>query len=390
MSKIVIITGVSGQDGSLMADYLIKNTDYKIYGIMRRCAKPDYSNIKHLFGSDRFFTEVADLSDSQSIDNIVRNLKPDYFINFAAQSFVGSSWQIPEQTFDVGAVGVLRCLEAIRKHAPNCRFYNAGSSEEFGDVVYSPQNEKHPMRPQSPYGAAKVAARQLVRVYRESYGLYAVQGYLFNHEGVRRGEEFITRKISKAVARIKKAWDIGDSFEPLELGNLNSKRDWSDAEDFVEGVWMMLNQDISNKRLIENYYSSRATTKELEVQKNIGYEEWYQRYWASNAKEYVLSSNETHTVREFVELAFGFAGIKGIWFNLTGKPEDEEYILSDDGVLATKKKVTLVKINPKFYRPAEVNLLLGDSSLARAELGWKPKTTFPQLVQKMVENDLKS
>jgi GDPmannose 4,6-dehydratase len=245
-------------------------------------------------------------------------------------------------------MAVLHQLEAIRKFAPNCRYYNAGSSEEFGDVVYSPQDESHPLRPRSPYGASKASARHLVKVYRDSYNLFALQGWLFNHEGVRRGEEFVTRKITKNVARIELAIKNKEKFEPLELGNLDSKRDWSDAEDFVEGVWLMLNQD-----------------------KPI---------------EYVLSSNETHTIKEFVELAFKEVGIDGIW---VGEKLNEMYQLPNyltDFVDLTS--VSLVKVNPKFYRPAEVELLWGNSEKARKELNWTPKTDFKSLVKKMLDTDL--
>ncbi len=367
MSKLVLITGISGQDGSHMADYLLKNTDYEIRGMIRRSSKPDYGNIQEALKNPRFKLVVGDLGDSQSIDNLVKELKPDYFINFAAQSFVGSSWQIPEQTFDAGAVGVLRCLESIRKHVPHCRFYNAGSSEEFGDVEYSPQNESHPLRPQSPYGAAKAAARHILRVYKNSYNLYAIQGYLFNHEGTRRGEEFVTRKISLGVARIYHAIKNGESFEPIELGNLDAKRDWSDSEDFIDGIWRMLNQeDYRKDRLYKDDHNPPAIS------------------WI---KEYVLSSNETHTIREFVELSFKEAGINGEWLNPTN-PEDE--IFGYITPYINKSSNTLVKINPRFYRPAEVKLLWGDSSAARRDLGWKPKVSFQELVSKMVKWDIEN
>lgn len=355
MSKKVLISGCTGQDGSYMADYLLANTDHEIYGMVRRTAKPDWSNMEKALKNPRFHTIVGDLSDSQSVDNVVKAVMPDYFINLAAQSFVGSSWTIPEQTFDIGALGVIRCLEAIRKHVPSCRFYNAGSSEEFGDVQYIPQDEKHPLRPRSPYGAAKAAARHAVKVWRESYNLYAVQGALFNHESERRGEEFVTRKITLGIARIAHALKNGKyNFEPIVLGNVDAKRDWSHAEDFVEGIWLMLNQD--------------------------------------KPKEYVLSSNETHSIREFIEIAFKEAGILGIWNHpiYSDKPEDETYSLSHDGFLATKAHHPLVAISSEFYRPAEVSLLHGDSTLARVELGWKPKNTFNDLVRRMVQHDIKN
>ena len=349
MSKKVIITGVTGQDGSYMADLLLEETDYEIYGMVRRTSTKNYKNIEHLLNNPRFKTVTGDLSDSQSIDNLIRELKPDYFINLAAQSFVGSSWQIPEQTFDIDAIGVIRCLESIRKHIPNCRFYNAGSSEELGNVDYSPQDENHPLKPRSPYGAAKAAARHIVKVYRESYNLFAIQGLLYNHESERRGEEFVTRKITKNIARIQKALNNNEKFEPLELGNIDAKRDWSHAKDFVNGIWIMLNQ--------------------------------------SEPKEYILSSGETHTVREFIEKAFKIAGISGQW---VGKDITEQYILKKTLNSIYYDNQILVKINSKFYRPAEVDLLLGDSDNARKELNWKPNISFDSLVKIMVENDLKN
>ena len=238
----IIVTGVLGQDGANMVEYLLKNTAAEIYGMIRRSSNPNFVNCNGFISNPRFNLVYGDLSDSVSIDNLVREIQPDYFINFGAQSFVGCSWTIPLQTFDINATGVARCLEAIRRFKPNCRFYSAGSSEEFGDVATIPQDINHPIRPRSPYGASKAACRHLVKVYRESYNLYAIHGILFNHEGTKRGEEFVTRKITNGVARIHHAINNGKSFEPIELGNLDAKRDWSDSEDFVDGVWKMLNQ----------------------------------------------------------------------------------------------------------------------------------------------------
>jgi GDPmannose 4,6-dehydratase len=283
----IIITGILGQDGANMAEYLLQNTNAKIFGMMRRSANPNYINCKSFEKNSRFEFVYGDLTDSVSIDNLVREIQPDFFINFGAQSFVGCSWDIPLQTFDVNATGVVRCLEAIRRFKPECRFYSAGSSEEFGDVAYSPQDINHPLRPRSPYGASKASARHVVKVYRDSYKLYAVHGILFNHEGTKRGEEFVTRKISKGVARIHNAIKNKQIFEPINLGNLDSKRDWSDSEDFIDGVWKMLNQ--------------------------------------KQPKDYVLSSNETHSIREFI---------------------------------------------------------------FRKELGWEPKISFDKLVEKMVRFDI--
>lgn len=345
--KKVIITGVTGQDGSYMVDFILKNTDYLVYGVRRRSSNPNLENIKHNLNNPRFKMLIADLSDSNSIDEIVKDIQPDYFINFAAQSFVGSSWQIPLQTFDATAVGVLRCLEAIRKYASKCKFYSAGSSEEMGDVLYSPQDLQHPIRPRSPYGAAKAAARHITKVYRDSYNLFAIHSILYNHESERRGEEFVTRKITKGVAKIYKSIKYNESFNPIELGNLDAKRDWSHAEDFIEGIWLMLNQD--------------------------------------EPKEYILSSNETHSIREFVEKAFKVIGIEGHWiYTGDGRDEDEAfYLKKEDGNF-----IPLVTVNPKYYRPAEVNLLLGDSSQARKELNWHPKISFDMLVERMVKSDI--
>jgi len=337
--KSIIVTGVTGQDGSHMVDYLLANTDYEIFGCVRRLSVYNHKNISHI-NNERFHLINFDLIDSHSIARIIEKIKPDYFINLAAQSFVGSSWDFARQTWETNSTSTLNILESIRLYHPTCRFYQAGSSEEFGDVSYSPQDELHPLRPRSPYGASKTASRQLVKVWRDSYNLYAVQGWLFNHEGTRRGEEFVTRKITKAVTRIKNAINNEVPYNILELGNLDAKRDWSDAEDFVEGIWLMLNQE--------------------------------------SPKEYVLSSNETHSIREFVELAFKEVGISGYWH---GEGINENYIDKNSGRV-------LVAINSKFYRPAEVELLWGDSTKARTELNWIPKTSFENLVSKMVSNDL--
>ena len=338
--KKIIITGVTGQDGSFMADYLLKNTDHTIVAGVRRLSVKNHHNIQHLLDNPRFQLIDLDVADQANTELVISEEKPDYFINFAANSFVGVSWKMPVNHMETNAMAVLYQLEAIRKHCPKCRYYNAGSSEEFGDVLYSPQSELHPIRPRSPYGVSKASARHMVKVWRDSYDLYAIQGWLFNHEGTRRGVEFVTRKITQNVARIKNEYHL-DNFKPLELGNVDSKRDWSDAEDFVDGVWLMLNQE--------------------------------------EPREYVLSSNETHTIREFVEEAFNFAGFAVEKCKWVGKGVEEEYVHEDK---------ILVSINPDFYRPAEVEVLWGDSSEARRNLRWKPKSRFLDLVKKMVDHDL--
>ena len=339
--KKILVTGILGQDGANMAEYLLSlPDDIQVYGMMRRTSNVNKSNIKTFENHPNFHLVYGDLTDDVSVDKIVKDIEPDYLVNFGANSFVGCSWDMPLQVFDVNTLGVIRCLEAIRKFKPDCRFYSAGSSEELGDVDYSPQDIKHPIKPRSPYGASKAAARHIVKVYRESYGLFAIHSILFNHEGVRRGEEFVTRKITKGVARIKQAIDQGKEFDPILLGNIDSKRDWSDSEDFVRAVWLMLNQE--------------------------------------EPKEYVLSSNETHSVREFVSLAFQEAGVPGLW---SGEDLNEKFrIFQENKILA--------EISEEFYRPAEVELLYGDSNPIRDELGWKPKYSFQDLVSRMVKNDI--
>jgi len=346
MSKKILVTGVLGQDGANMCEYLLGDSNNnKVFGMIRRVSNPNFVNCKNFLDHHNFQLVYGDLVDEYSLSKLVQDIQPDYFINFAANSFVGCSWDMPMQVFDTNSVGVMRCLEAIRAYKPNCRFYSAGSSEEFGDVDYSPQDMKHPLKPRSPYGASKCAARHLVKVYRESYDMYAVHGILFNHEGTKRGEEFVTRKITKGVARIKKelSGDINtEAPTPIKLGNIYSRRDWSDSEDFVKGIWLMINQE--------------------------------------HPKDYLLASGETHTIKEFIELAFKAADIDGYWH---GEGLDETFIYKGD-----THGHSLVAINEKFYRPAEVELLLGDPTEAKEELGWKPEIMFDKLVERMVKFDL--
>lgn len=336
----VLITGILGQDGANMAEYLLSLGKVEVFGMMRRTSNANFGNISLFKEHENFNLVCGDLTDEVSIDKLVKEIQPDFFINFGANSFVGCSWDMPLQVFDVNTLGVIRCLEALRKFKPDCRFYSAGSSEELGDVDYSPQDIKHPIKARSPYGAAKAAARHIVKVYRESYDMFAIHSILFNHEGLRRGEEFVTRKITKGVARIKAAIDKGEKFKPLQLGNVKARRDWSDSEDFVKAVWLMLNQD--------------------------------------QPKEYVLSSNETHSVKEFVSLAFGVAGIPGVW---SGEGLEEKFRLFQENT-------PLAEINEDFYRPAEVDLLYGDSAPIRKELGWKPEISFKDLVKRMTVADV--
>ena len=339
--KSVIVTGILGQDGANMAEYLLSlNEDIKVYGMMRRSSNANFDNIKDFKDHTDFSLCCGDLTDEVSINKLISEIQPDYFINFGANSYVGVSWDTPLSVFDINAGGVIRCLEAIRKHKPECRFYSAGSSEELGDVDYSPQDIKHPIKPRSPYGASKAAARHLVKVYRESYNTYAVHSILFNHEGPRRGEEFVTRKITKKVADILHRRNKGEDFEPLKLGNVDSRRDWSDSRDFMKGIWLMLNQE--------------------------------------KPKDYVLASGSTHSVRDFVTKAFQNAGIPGLW---SGEGLDAKFGVYEENTI-------LAEVDERWFRPADVELLHGDPTLAESELGWKREISFDQMVSDMVQKDI--
>lgn len=345
----VLITGVTGQDGSNMIDYLLKNTNHIIYGTIRKFTDTSHKNIKHNVKNKRLKLIRLDITDSQSIRNNIKEIKPNFFINFAAQSFVGTSWKEPLLTFNTNTMPVITILESIKEYCPECRFYSAGSSEEFGDIDYSPQNLQHKRKPRSPYGASKCAAAHLVKVYRESYNLYAIHSILFNHEGVRRGKEFVTRKITSELVRISN--DLlkinnnlmkKEDFIPLKLGNINAKRDWSDSEDFVEAIWIMLQQ-----------YTSR---------------------------DYLLSSDETHSIKEFIDICLSHLKLNdGIW-NISDNPIDTCY---------TYNGIKIIEIDEKFFRPAEVDLLCGDSTETRKLLKWEPSISFQNLVKKMIDNDLK-
>ena len=336
--KKIIVTGVTGQDGSHICDFLLKETDHIIYGGVRRLSVKNHENISHLEKEERFHLVNIDLTDAHSIRDKIIDIQPDYFINFAAQSFVAGSWDYPIQTWETDSNSVLHILESIRRFAPKCRFYNAGSSEEFGDVIYTPQDEMHPLRPQSPYGAAKCAARHITRVYKESYNIFAIQGWLFNLEGTRRGLDFVTRKISHGIAKYKIALEQDRQTDSIKLGNLDAQRDWSDAEDLVRGVWLMLNAD--------------------------------------EPENYVLGGGKMYSVRQFIQETLKCANIE---YTITGSGEQEKFLDENGNVI--------IEVDPKFYRPAEVHKLCGDCSLAEKKLGWKKKTNFYDLVKKMYEND---
>lgn len=330
--KNALITGITGQDGSYLAELLLEK-GYNVYGIMRRKSVVDYGNVDHI--KDKLHFIYADMTDVVSLMNAMKISDADEVYNLAAQSFVATSWEQPLATADIDALGVTNMLEAIRNVKPSARFYQASTSEMFGLVQEMPQTEKTPFYPRSPYGVAKLYGHWITKNYRESYDLYACSGILFNHESERRGKEFVTRKITYAVARIKQGVQ-----DHLELGNLDSKRDWGHSKDYVRAMWLMLQQ--------------------------------------SAPDDYVIATNETRTVREFVETAFGHVGIKLNWEG-TG--------IDEIGKDAETGKI-LVKVNKDFFRPAEVDVLLGNPAKAESALGWQREISFSELVERMVKNDM--
>ena len=315
--KRALITGVNGMDGSHLADLLLEK-GYEVFGMERRTSSPNRTNTAHLEGKITFVN--GDLTDQNSLVRCLKESDPHEIYNLGAMSFVGESWNTPEQTGDVNGMGVLRMLEAIREDGEDRKFYQASTSEMFGRMVENPATESTPFYPRSPYGVAKLYGHWITKNYRESYDMFACSGILFNHESERRGIEFVTRKISDGVARI----ELGLQ-DKIMLGNLDSYRDWGYAPDYVEAMWLMLQQD--------------------------------------KPEDYVIATNETHSIREFLEHAFNRIGINN-WEGFVGQ-------------------------DPRFMRPAEVDVLRGDPSKAEHDLGWKPKTSFRDLVTKMVSNDLK-
>lgn len=335
-----LITGITGQDGSYLAELLLEK-GYEVHGVMRRHSTPCTDRIQHLCEdasvmNRTFFLHNGDLTDTSSLLNLLQKVQPCEVYNLAAQSHVGISFEVPEYTAEATGVGTLRMLEAIRLSGLNCKFYQASTSELFGGLAETaPQSETTPFYPKSPYGVAKLYAYWITVNYRESYGMFACNGILFNHESPRRGENFVTRKITLAVAAI-----MAGKQEKLSLGNMDAKRDWGFAGDYVEGMWRMLQQDTPG--------------------------------------DYVLATNETHTVREFAELAFAEAGVHIVW---KGKGIDEKGYDEKTGRL-------LVDVAPEFFRPAEVEFLWGDASKAERELNWKRKVDFSTLVSMMVKADM--
>lgn len=340
MMKKALITGITGQDGSYLAELLL-DKGYEVHGIIRRHSTICTDRIDHLYDDsslrNRFFIHYGDLTDSCNLMGLIQKIQPDEVYNLGAQSHVAVSFEVPEYTAEATGVGTIRLLDAIYQSGVKCKFYQASTSELFGGLPgTAPQSEKTPFYPKSPYGAAKLYSYWITVNYRESYNMFACNGILFNHESPRRGETFVTRKITIAVAKI-----MAGKQEKLSLGNLNAKRDWGFAGDYVEGMWRILQQE--------------------------------------KPDDYVLATNETHTVREFVELAFAEVGIEIEW---KGEGVDEKGYDKNTGKL-------LVDVNPRYFRPAEVELLWGDSTKAETELGWKRKVSFKELVSMMVREDMK-
>lgn len=352
--KVALITGITGQDGAYLAEFLLLK-GYIVHGIKRRSSLPNTARIDHLLNHQQwtsgaaFFLHDGDVTDSSCVSHLIGEIAPHEIYNLAAQSHVGVSFAEPEYTADVDALGPLRILEAIRIHGldKSARFYQASSSELFGEVQEIPQTEKTPFYPRSPYAAAKLYGHWITTIYREAYGLYACNGILFNHESARRGEEFVTRKITRALARISLGLQ-----DYLYLGNLDAQRDWGHAKDYVEMQWMMLQQD--------------------------------------HPDDYVIATGQQHSVRDFVNVAAKELGIILKWQGL-GRHETacvETIVPAADGVIGVRPGQEIVRIDPQFYRPAEVETLLGNSSKAREKLDWKPKVTFEKLVCEMIQADL--
>ena len=341
MSKVALITGITGQDGAYLAELLLSK-GYVVHGVKRRSSSFNTERVEHLYrdvheDDVRFRMHYGDLTDATNLIRIVQEVQPDEIYNLAAQSHVQVSFETPEYTANSDGFGTLRLLEAIRILGleKKTRFYQASTSELFGKAQETPQRETTPFYPRSPYAVAKLYAYWITVNYREAYGLHASNGILFNHEGPTRGETFVTRKITRAVAAIT----LGRQ-ERLYLGNLDAKRDWGHARDYVEGMWRMVQQD--------------------------------------EPDDYVLATGETHSIREFVELAFGCVGRRIVW---QGADVEEK------GIDAVTGNV-LIEVDPRYFRPTEVDLLLGDPSKARARLGWTHTTSFPDLVREMVDSDL--
>ena len=333
--KTICITGASGQDGLNMIQYLLENTGHLIVGTSYSDKK-----LKHI-KNERFIYEKLDVTDEVCIRHVFVKYNPDYFINFAAKSSVVDSWKHPKLTFQTNTMAIINILEIIRNVKPSCRFYSAGSSEEFGEIETTPQTLNHPLKPRSPYGASKCAARHIVKVYRDCYNLFAIHCILFNHESIYRDKQFVTRKITFNLAKIKHKIDKSETFEPFELGNISARRDWSYSNDFIEAIWVMLNQD--------------------------------------KPDEYILSSNKDYSIKDFINMCCKSLGLSYVW-KLDEDPLKTEMYINNK---------LAIKINEKYYRPAEIYVMRGDSRETYKKLNWKPKTSLQDMINIMCEYDYK-
>ncbi len=378
--KTIIITGINGQLSQYLAKYLQENEpNLQIIGTLRHKSA---RNEKYIFNLDKVIFELMDLSDHVSIENLISKYKPDFFVNTAANAFVAESWKLPMQHLQLNAAGVLCQLEAVRKHSPLTRYVNLGTSEEFADAQYIPQDEKHPILPKSPYACAKAAARYYTRIYRESYGLYCIQPWCFNFESPLRDHKYLPKKVTLGVARINNAIQNKQSFEPIVLGNIYSKRAWQAAQDVSDAIWRILNQERYNKEF-ENIgiHGTTAPINSVEQQtcdrSNI-------EIYSKIIKEYVISSEETHSVKTFCELAFKRANLNGYW---KGEGLNEKYILDND---TNSQSNILVSVDKEYFRPNDVNLLLGNPTMIKNDLKWEPKYKFEQIINEMVDWDIKN
>ena len=348
--KKAFITGVNGQDGSYLSELLL-DKGYQVYGLLRRKSETGKSRIDHLESNPNFKLVYGDVTDSSNIHNIISNIHPDEVYNLAAQSFVGISWKQPLYTVNVDGMGVLNILDAIKNIDPKgIKFYQASTSEMFGNVKEVPQTEETPFNPNSPYGAAKTFGFWITKVYRESYNMFACNGILFNHESPRRGLEFVTRKITYNVARINFEIKHNKKIHPLSLGNIYAKRDWGYAGDYVNAMYLILQHSIP--------------------------------------LDFVISSGEMHTVKEFINIAFNQAGYDLDWINTLHDNEGNEIASLDEYAVIKGTKIKVLEINKEFFRPNDVQELMGDSTKAKTLLHWQPETSFKQLVQKMVDCDI--
>lgn len=381
MSKTCIISGINGQLGQFLAKYLqVNHPNIQIVGTIRH---KSYDNQPYIFDRTNVIFELMDLCDVHSIENLIIKYKPEFFINTAANAFVGESWNVPIQQFEQNCIGVIHQLEAIRKHSCHTRYFNMGTSEEFANDINDGklQDENTLINPKSPYGCAKAGARYMVNTYRNSYGIYAIQGWTFNFESEIRGEKYVTRKITKGVARISKAIQNKESFTPISLGNINSMRSWQFAGDVADGIWRMLNQEVYNKDIKQELSGRNILRQYYSAEQHI---EWLSK----RIKTYVMSSSECHTVKEFIEEAFKCAGFHDCYW--IGESVNEKYLLPN--YLCEElglENAVLVDINPEFLRPHDVTYLNGDASRIKSELGWQSTVSFKDLVKRMVDSDLK-